>query len=138
MDKIFKDKLIGFFTSKDRFAAHNALMAVDVKEGYARVEMEVQEQHLNGVDIAHGGVIFTLADLAMGLAAHSHGRMAVTLSADISFLNPAVLGQKIYAEAEELALRRSIASYLVSVKNEEGLLLASMKCQAFRKGELTL
>ena len=136
MKQEFYNKLIKSFVAKDRFAAHNALSLVDVSQGYARVELLVEEQHLNGVNIAHGGVIFTVADLAMGLAAHSHGRVAVTLSADISFLNPAQLGDRLIAEAEELALRRSVASYLVSVKNGDGLLLASMKCQAFRKGEI--
>lgn len=136
MNKEFYDKLISTFVSRDRFAAHNALSLVEVKQGYARVELEVTEQHLNGADMAHGGVMFTVADLAMGLAAHSHGRVAVTLSADISFLNPAQLGDRIIAEAEELALRRTVATYLVSVKNEAGLLLASMKCQAYRKGDI--
>ena len=136
MDQLFFDNLIKLFVAKDRFAAHNALDIVEVREGYARVELLVQDQHLNGVGIAHGGVIFTIADLAMGLAAHSHGRVAVTLSADISFFNPAQLGDRLIAEAEELALRRTVASYLVSVKNESGELLASMKCQAYRKGEI--
>lgn len=132
----FFDRLIQSFVAKDHFAAHNKLTFVEVKEGYARIETVVEKQHLNGLNIVHGGVLFAMADLAMGLAAHSHGSVAVTLSADISFFNPAHLGDTLIAEVEELALRRTVASYLVSVKDGKGTLLASMKCQAYRKGEI--
>ena len=138
MNKEYIDKLVAFFKNKDQFAAHNHLEVVSVGEGKAKVKLEVEDQHLNAAGIAHGGIVFTLADFAMGLAAHSHGRMAVTLGADISFFSPGKIGSVIYATAEELSLRKSIASYLISVNDEQGNLLATMKCQAFRKGDLVL
>ena len=131
-----KEKLLDFFRKKDRFGAHNKIEVIDVKPGWAKVQVRIGEKHLNGVDIAHGGVIFTLADIAMGLAANSHGRAAVTLGADISFFSPVEKGMLLVAEAEELALRRTIGSYLISVKAEDGTLVATMKCQAYRKGEI--
>ncbi len=138
MNKEYFEKLKRFFEKEDRFATHNDINIVEIRVGYAKVELCVAEKHLNAAGIGHGGLVFTLADLAMGLAAHSHGRMAVTLGADISYFSPAKRGSIITAEAEELSLRKSIATYLISVKDEEGELLASMKCQAFRKGELVL
>jgi len=138
MNKEYLDKLVAFFREKDQFATHNNIEVLWVREGSAKVQLKVDEQHLNAAKIAHGGLVFSLADFAMGLAAHSHGRMAVTLSADISYFSPGKMGSVISATAEELSLRKSIASYLVSVNDEEGNLLATMKCQAFRKGELVI
>lgn len=131
----YKEKILRFFRKKDRFAASNLIEVVDVKEGWAKAQVMIKKEHLNGVDIAHGGIIFTLADVAFGVAANSYGRVAVTLSAEISFLNPAIEGTLITAEAEELALKNTISSYLVSVKDVNGQLLATMKCTAFRKKE---
>ncbi len=138
MNEQYLEKLVALFKTKDQFAAYNHLEVVSVGEGKAKVQLEVEEQHLNAAGIAHGGVIFTLADFAMGLAAHSHGRMAVTLGADISFFSPGKMGRVIYATAEELSLRKSIATYLISVSDDQGCLLATMKCQAFRKGDLVI
>jgi len=138
MNKEYLDKLVAFFREKDQFATHNNIEVLWVREGSAKVQLKVDEQHLNAAKIAHGGLVFSLADFAMGLAAHSHGRMAVTLGADISYFSPGKMGSVISATAEELSLRKSIASYLVSVNDEEGNLLATMKCQAFRKGELVI
>ena len=39
----------------------------------------------NPYDIAHGGYVFGLGDTAMGIAASSSGRQAVTLSATINY-----------------------------------------------------
>lgn len=135
MTEGIKEKILGVFRKKDRYAAHNSIEVIDVKEGWARTQLRVTQKHLNSVDIAHGGIVFSLADVAFGLAANSYGRVAVTLSAEISFFNPALEGMIIVAEAEELALKHKIASYLVSVKDESGLLLATMKCTAYRKSE---
>ena len=137
INKEFKETLLNFFRKKDRFAANSDIEVVDVKEGWAVAQVKIQQKHLNGVNIAHGGILFTLADVAFGLAANSYGRIAVTLNADISFFNPATEGMLVIAEAEELSLRYTIASYLVSIKDEKGTLLASMKCQAYRKGEMS-
>lgn len=138
MKQSFKEKLIHFFKTKDRFAAHNKIEATQVKVGWAQAQTTITQQHLNGVGIGHGGIIFTLADVAFGLAANSHGRVAVTMGADISFFDAAKEGMTITATAEELSLRHTIASYLVSVTDEEGNLLATMKCQAYRKNEIEL
>ncbi len=57
----------------DRFAEHTGIELVEVSKGYARAEMKVEEKHLNGLGLAHGGAIFTLADLAFAAACNSHG-----------------------------------------------------------------
>lgn len=130
----FKEKLFRFFHVKDRFARHNDIEVVDVKEGWGKAQVRLSEKHMNGVDIAHGGLLFSLADVAFGLAANSHGRVAVTLGADISFFNPSRVGQLITAEAEEISLTNRIGTYLISIKDENDVLLATMKCQGYRKG----
>lgn len=129
----FKQKILQFFRKKDRFAMHNGIEVLDVSEGWAKAQVLLTDNHMNGMSIAHGGIVFTLADVVFGLAANSYGRVALTLNADISFFNPAAAGMLITAEAEELSIRHTVASYLVSVRDESGLLLASMKCQAYRK-----
>jgi len=50
------------FFKNDRFAEHVGIELLEVSEGRAKAKMEIKEHHLNGIDIAHGGAIFSLAD----------------------------------------------------------------------------
>ena len=47
----------------DRFARHNDIRLLSIGKGEACAEMEIAENHLNGVDIVQGGALFTLADV---------------------------------------------------------------------------
>lgn len=135
LQKEFYTRLKDSFSKGDRFAANNEIEIVDVKKGWAKAQVRLKQNHLNGVNIAHGGIIFTLADLVFSIAANSHGRVAVTLNASISFYKSAKEGTLITAESEELSLQHKVATYLVHIKDEAGELLATMKAQAYRKKE---
>jgi acyl-CoA thioesterase len=80
------------------------LRLVDVGPGRAVMEMAVEDHHLNGHGICHGGFIFTLADSAFAFACNSHNRVAVAQHNTISYLNPARDGEVLRAEAVEVSL----------------------------------
>jgi len=117
---------------KDKFAKHSGIRLVSVGKGSARAELEIQEQHLNGLDIAHGGVIFTLADMAFAAASNSHGVDAVAVNVSISFFK-AVQKGKLFSEAIEISRNRKLATYRIDVTDEAGELIASMQGTAYRK-----
>ena len=117
----------------DRFAEHTGMKLVEVSKGYAKAKMEIQKMHLNGLDMTHGGVIFTLADLAFAAACNSHGIDAVAININISYLKPARLGQILTAEAIEISLSRKLGTYNISVFNENGQQIAAMQGTAFRR-----
>jgi acyl-CoA thioesterase len=70
-----------------------------VGEGRAVTRMVVREDMMNGHALAHGGLIFALADTAFGCACNSFGPMTVGASADIVFIAPAGVGDVLEAEA---------------------------------------
>ena len=96
--------------------------------------MTIGPQHLNGVDMAHGGAIFSLADLAFAAASNSHNRVSVAVNATISFHKAAREGALV-AEAEEVALHPKLASYLVRVRDEQGDLIATFQGMTYRKND---
>ena len=67
----------------------NKLMNMHVitldKDGGATVEVELTDELLNPLGMAHGGTIFTLCDIAAGSAAASQGTVAVTLDSSINY-----------------------------------------------------
>lgn len=75
----------------------------EVGPGYARMSCEIRPEHLNGHQICHGGVIFSLADSAFAFACNSHNQHAVAQHNSISYLSPGQPGERLTAEAREVS-----------------------------------
>lgn len=96
----------------------------DAREGYAMVRMHVRADMLNGHRIAHGGMIFALADTAFAYACNSRNESTVAQSATISFLAPALPGDTLIAEAREVSKVGRSGVYAVSVRAADGRAIA--------------
>jgi len=116
----------------DRWAAAAGARLDEVREGYARATMRLREDHLNGVAVAQGGAVFTLADFAFAAAANSHGTVAVALDTSITFARAATKGV-LTAEALEESLSRRTSVCNVRVTDGEGTIVALFRGTAFRK-----
>ena len=120
------------FFKNDTFADHVGIELLEVSEGRAKAKMEIKEHHLNGIDIAHGGAIFSLADLAFAVASNSHKTIALAINASISFLK-AVSGGTLIAEAKEVSLNPKLASYEIRVTDETNDVIAIFQGMVYRK-----
>ncbi len=96
----------------------------EVREGYARIAMVVRKDMLNGHAIAHGGMIFSLADTAFAYACNSRNLETVAQSATVVFMAPGRLGDRLVAEAQEAALAGRSGVYGVTVRNQKGEVIA--------------
>ena len=72
--------------------------------------------------IIHGGVIYSLADIAFELASNSHGIDAVGVTTNMQFHKAAKVGDTLEAVAIEIHLGRKIATYEVKVLSGEKLI----------------
>ncbi len=123
------------FFENDRFAAQSGIQLIEIKKGYSKASVTITEKHLNAGKRTQGGVIFTVADLALAAAANSHGTLAVSLSSNITFLRSSGVGDTLYAEAKERYIGRSTAFYQVEVTNQHGELIAAFESSVFCKNE---
>ena len=85
----------------DAASAALGIELLDWGPGRATLRMTVSQAMVNGHDIAHGGLVFALADSAFAVACNSHGPVTVAAGADIVFVAPARLGDVLVAEARE-------------------------------------
>ena len=127
------EKIKRFFSEKDAFARQCGIELLDVGKGTARARVEIGAEHLNGVGLAHGGIIFTLADYVFAVASNSHGTVAVAINASINYLKAARQGV-LYAKATEISCGRKIASYNINVADEADELIATFNGMVYRKG----
>ena len=96
----------------------------EVRPGYARLSMAVTANMVNGHNLCHGGLIFTLADSTFAFACNSHNQRAVAAGASIEFLAPAFLGDVLTAEGLEQAMQGRTGVYDMRVTNQKRELIA--------------
>lgn len=84
---------------KDYNAHTLGIELVEVGPGTATMALVVRETMLNGHNMTHGGIIFTLADTAFAYACNSFGDSAVAGQCQITYLRPGKLGDRMVARA---------------------------------------
>lgn len=93
--------------------------------GLARVELDTRTELMNSHGAAHGGVVMTLADIALAVAAMTldpASRGAVTIELKVSFLSPGT--GKLVAEGRCLRAGKSLSFSEGEVRDGEGNLVA--------------
>ncbi|MEG0469233.1 PaaI family thioesterase [Amedibacillus sp. YH-ame10] len=109
--------------SSSMYLQSNDMHVVEVKEGYAKVEMVIDEQILNVHGFVHGGALYSLADTAAGAASFATGRDSVTLSGTINYIKPGK-GGKLIGIAQEITAGRTTGLYEVFIFNDREVLLS--------------
>ena len=74
------EQLMERLNSSSMFLQSNDMRVTEVRQGYAKVEMIIDEQILNIHGFVHGGALFSLADTVAGAASFATGRDSVTLT----------------------------------------------------------
>lgn len=123
------------FFKNDLFAAENGIKLQEVRKGYSKATVTITPHHLNAGRRTQGGVLFTLADLALAAAANSHGTLAFSLSSNIQFLRASGEGDTLTAEARERYIGRSTGCYQIDITNQDGKLIATFESSVFRMAE---
>ncbi|MCP3987702.1 MAG: hotdog fold thioesterase [Actinomycetia bacterium] len=84
---------------RDPHAAHLGIEIISWAQGSATVGCTITEGHTNFLGGGHGGVMFSLADVAMSIASNTVGRITVAVQVDISYLRRVVPGDRLTATA---------------------------------------
>jgi acyl-CoA thioesterase len=103
------------------------IQVADVASGRASLRMRVTDRMVNGHGIAHGGYLFLLADAAFAYASNAHGPIALAQNAQITFLRPAFVDDRLLAEAVERTRQGRIGVYDVTVRLADGSIVAEFR-----------
>ncbi|MDR2055950.1 MAG: PaaI family thioesterase [Desulfovibrio sp.] len=120
-----------YVAKHDKLVRHLNITIEEARKDYAKVTMPIMEQHKNGMGVAHGGAIFSLADVAFGAAANAQAKtVVVSLNTTIEFLRPGRAGP-LTAEAKIVRAGQHIMSYDVEIFDFSGDLIAKAMCAGF-------
>lgn len=102
------------------------LRPISMGGGRARFALTVREDHMNPNGVVHGGVVYSLADTAMGAALFSAldpGQSCTTLEIKINYLAPVTQGD-LAAEASVVARTKRTGVLEARVHGDGGALVA--------------
>lgn len=106
---------------------------ISVDQGSAVAELTVNETHLNAGSVTQGGVIFTLADFAMAVAANSWGVLSFSIQNDIKYIAGSTKGERLTATASEISCSKHVSNYKCEVVNSKGETIATSTALFYRK-----
>ena len=118
---------------EEPYARTFGIEIVELEAGRALMQMQTSQRMNNLFGMIHGAAIYSLLDAAFELAVNSHGTVAVALSVNVNYLNAALPGEMLQAEARETNLSRKISACEIRVTGKDGRLVASAQALAYRK-----
>ena len=129
-----REQAINNHIQKDPLASHLGAKVEILAPGHSRVTLTVTENLLNFHGTTHGGIVFSVGDMAFAAAGNSRGQTAVALNMTISFLRATQAGDILIAEAKEQALNGPIGVYDITiVEQNSGELIAQIQAMIYRK-----
>ncbi len=127
-EEIIKSKMY----ANDAFSKWLGVEIINVGEGSCKLKMTVRKEMLNGFEIAHGGITYSLADSALAFASNSHGKKAVSVETSISHTQSVKEGDELIAIATEQHISDKIAVYQIVVTNQDNKKVALFKGVVYR------
>ena len=121
------EKAAAALCSGDQASQHLGMNVEAISPGCAVLAMTVDARHTNGHGTCHGGVIFTLADSAFAFACNSRNQATVAQHANVTFMAPAQVGDRLVATAREVTQRGRSGVYDVQVTNDAGSTIAEFR-----------
>ncbi|MFZ5942809.1 MAG: PaaI family thioesterase [Bacillota bacterium] len=117
------------------FHEHLDMYIVELSPGQAIMEIPIQNEHLNPQGIAHGGVAFSLADTAMGMAIRTLNHYSVTIDMNINFLKPIAKSDNLTAVGRVVSFGKRIIVTEAVLNNKQGEQAAVARGTYFNKGK---
>jgi acyl-CoA thioesterase len=125
-------KVVDKMYDNDAFSQWLGIEILEISEGFCKLKMTIRKEMLNGFQIAHGGIAYSLADSALAFASNSHGRKSLSVETSISHTVSVNEGDILMAETNVVSLSQKIGIYLINIKNQNEQEVALFKGTVYR------
>lgn len=103
--------------NKSGFNEHIGYELVKLNEKFCELKLNVEDYHRNTYGYVHGGVYFTLSDIACGLFVRQDERNWVTLNGNINYLK-AAKNETLTVITKLISKTRKLAVIEVVIKHD--------------------
>lgn len=128
MHLLNSNPLIRQYNQSNKFGDLLGILFVITEKGKVEYRVLIEEKHLATPFAAHGGVVATLCDSVLGIAALScvveEERIVATVEMNIKYIHPVLLNDEIVAYAEVIKAGKRLLFSEAKVYNQRNELVA--------------
>jgi acyl-CoA thioesterase len=95
--------------------------------------LTVTERHTNFLGVTHGGVTYTLADIALSLASNAGGTRSLMVDSHLVATGGSSPGDRLTAVVTPITEGRTLASYGIEVRRSDGRIVGSFTGTVLRR-----
>ncbi|MBK9590779.1 MAG: hotdog fold thioesterase [Crocinitomicaceae bacterium] len=129
-------EIIDKMMAEDKMSQWLGIEVLNYDPGTVSVRMTVRDEMVNGFNVTHGGITYSLADSALAFSANSHGIRSMSIETSISHLKSVHVGDVLTASTKQLTLTRKTGVYIMDVTNQKNELVAHFKGTVYRSDKV--
>ncbi|MEM7569368.1 MAG: hotdog fold thioesterase [Pseudomonadota bacterium] len=114
-----------YMLSKEGTGPHWGIEIEVANVGYCRLGMRLTPTMLNGLNIAHGAMVFAIADTAFAYACNARNQASVAFQTSMTFIAAGQASERLIAEARERHQGSRTGIYDMNVYGEDGRMIAA-------------
>jgi len=125
-------KVVSKMMNGDAFSHWLGIEVLEVSEGFCKLQMKVRDEMMNGFNIAHGGIAYSLADSCLAFAANSDGIQSLSIETSIAHTKRVESGDVLTATSKGRNNSSKTAMYDVAITNQNNIEIAQFKGTVYR------
>lgn len=136
MKKMTAEEIINKMMASDKMSQWLGIEILNYTPGAVSLRMIVREEMVNGFNVTHGGITYSLADSALAFSANSHGMRSMSIETSVSHLKSVHAGDVLTVTTRELTLTRKTGVYSMDIVNQKNELVAHFKGTVYRSDKV--
>ena len=136
MKKMTAEEIINKMMASDKMSQWLGIEILNYTPGAVSLRMTVREEMVNGFNVTHGGITYSLADSALAFSANSHGMRSMSIETSVSHLKSVHAGDVLTVTTRELTLTRKTGVYSMDIVNQKNELVAHFKGTVYRSDKV--
>lgn len=130
------EEIINKMMASDKMSQWLGIEILNYIPGAVSLKMTVRDEMVNGFNVTHGGITYSLADSALAFSANSHGMRAMSIETSVSHLKSVHAGDVLTVTTRELTLTRKTGVYIMDIVNQKNELVAHFKGTVYRSDKV--
>ncbi|MBM4193175.1 MAG: hotdog fold thioesterase [Gemmatimonadetes bacterium] len=131
-EQLVAERVVADMMAKDAFSQWLGITVVDVRPRTATVRATVRPEMQNGFGVAHGGIVFSIADSAFAFACNTHGKVTVSIENSVTYPAAINVGDVLTAVAELEGESNKLGYYRVVVRNQKDDVVSVFRGTCFK------
>ena len=125
-------RLVAGMLQRDAFSRWLGMEVVSLAPDCCETRMTVRPEMVNGFGVAHGAIVFALADSAMAFACNGQGMLTVSIENSVTYPAAVHVGDVLTARCEREAASGKLGYYKAPVTNQDGEVVALFRGTVYR------